>query len=643
MKLASSRPVAALLAVLLGSPSPVPAQSTCTPGHHPSLSWQWVRSRLNLSRDGLLVGFVQWDWYQNEYKPRIWNQLGSSMNLGVAGQLPYVTPDGDQVLWKDWISNVSYFYYGPIMLYDVPSGTSTAIYSSPFGNEYLWFVRISDDGSFLDISDRTPSGTVNELYRVDLVTGQHTLLSADSNGNPANQSCGSEGMSDDGLLITLSSRASNLVPGDTNGFNDIFLRDLTAQQTTRISLGPGGVEGNGDSRGGDMSSDGRFVVFTSWASNLVPGDTNGKSDVFIRDLSTGENHLASRPTTGGVSTPRPEGYSISDDGRFVVYRTTWQGSQLEEVYLHDRVKQSTVPVSDGSLQSVGVPALSGDAQMTVYPGSDLVNANEALRTWSGCDPGEPLVYCTSKTNSQGCAASIGFTGTPAPPPERASRSRPRTSSATSSGCSSTERAEPAPCPSAGPAASSASCRRSGTRRSRARVATRRPTTAPGPSGSTSTPTSRAEGPRSRGRSGRVGPVLEPRPRLGDDAAHDRRGGVRDRALSSRRSGSLAAALGGPGGDLGLQLQPELLVLGAGQDVDRLLDRGEALELDLELVVAREQRDHLVPVPDEAAVDVDVGEGGVGLGVDLDVHAAGPGRLAGGLGALAGQEKQRAER
>ena len=82
------------------------------------------------------------------------------------------------------------------------------------------------------------------------------------------------------------------MPGDTNGSPDVFVRDRQTGTTQRVSVGPGGVQGNGDSsQRPSISADGRFVAFSSDASNLVPGDTNGVDDVFVRDRQTG--------TTGG--------------------------------------------------------------------------------------------------------------------------------------------------------------------------------------------------------------------------------------------------------------------------------------------------------------------------------------------------------
>jgi Tol biopolymer transport system component len=92
------------------------------------------------------------------------------------------------------------------------------------------------------------------------------------------------GLSADGRFVAFSSEASNLVPGDTNDAGDVFVHDRRTGTTARVSLGSGGVQGNGRSDSPTLSADGRFVAFSSWASNLVPGDTNDAGDVFVRTL-----------------------------------------------------------------------------------------------------------------------------------------------------------------------------------------------------------------------------------------------------------------------------------------------------------------------------------------------------------------------
>jgi Tol biopolymer transport system component len=116
----------------------------------------------------------------------------------------------------------------------------------------------------------------------DRLTGQTTRVSVASDGtqgNDASWACPS--ISADGRYVAFSSWASNLVPGDTNGVRDIFVHDRVTGQTTRVSVASDGTEGNGHSDLPSISADGRYVAFASEASNLVPGDTNRWADIFV--------------------------------------------------------------------------------------------------------------------------------------------------------------------------------------------------------------------------------------------------------------------------------------------------------------------------------------------------------------------------
>jgi Tol biopolymer transport system component len=117
--------------------------------------------------------------------------------------------------------------------------------------------------------------------------GTTARVSLGPNGVQGNSYSRQPALSADGRFVAFSSYASNLVPGDTNDEEDVFVRDRRTGKTERVSLGPNGIQGNGDSGGiytPALSTDGRFVAFDSEASNLVPGDTNNWQDVFVRTL-----------------------------------------------------------------------------------------------------------------------------------------------------------------------------------------------------------------------------------------------------------------------------------------------------------------------------------------------------------------------
>lgn len=124
-------------------------------------------------------------------------------------------------------------------------------------------------------------------------------------------------LSQDARFVAFHSAAANLVPNDTNGVNDVFVRDRLAGVTTRVSQGAGGVQSNGGSQVARITPDGRFVAFQSSGSNLVANDTNGVPDIFVHDRLTGVTSIASLGSSGQQATATSSHCSISDDGRFV--------------------------------------------------------------------------------------------------------------------------------------------------------------------------------------------------------------------------------------------------------------------------------------------------------------------------------------
>ena len=112
-------------------------------------------------------------------------------------------------------------------------------------------------------------------------TERVSVSSAEVQGNDLS---GDASISDDGLLVVFSSDATNLVTGDTNGERDVFVRDRAADTTERVSVSDSEQQSDDRSSNGAVSGDGTKVAFASDATNLVSGDTNGGSDVFLRDL-----------------------------------------------------------------------------------------------------------------------------------------------------------------------------------------------------------------------------------------------------------------------------------------------------------------------------------------------------------------------
>ncbi len=126
-----------------------------------------------------------------------------------------------------------------------------------------------------------------QIYVHDRQTGTRRLASAASDGSMANDWSFAPSLSDDGQTVAFYTYATNLAGGDTNGRTDVYVRDLKAGTTTRVSAGPKDVEGDGSAGIPSISGNGRYVTFESSSGNIVGDDTNRRSDIFVHDRTPG--------------------------------------------------------------------------------------------------------------------------------------------------------------------------------------------------------------------------------------------------------------------------------------------------------------------------------------------------------------------
>ncbi len=186
----------------------------------------------------------------------------------------------------------------------------------------------------------------NLLSQITTTVSRRNGLTALGNGPSFNPS-----VSHNGGFIAFESIATNLTASDTNGVKDIFVRSLNSLATEMVSVSTAGVQGNADSIHAHISGDGLFVAFESQANNLVLGDTNGKPDIFVRDLTLNTTERVSVLTGGGEVNDGSRNPAISKDGRFVVFqsRATNLGAGVgtTHIYLHDRQTTTTTRLSRG--------------------------------------------------------------------------------------------------------------------------------------------------------------------------------------------------------------------------------------------------------------------------------------------------------
>lgn len=220
---------------------------------------------------------------------------------------------------------------GDVFLHDRQTGITTRVSvdsSGIQGNGYSFNSPISADGCFVAFtSDATnlvagDSNAEPDVFVHDRQTGTTTRVSIDSAGRQGSGWCCDEAsVSADGRFVAFTSDAPNLVPGDTNATRDVFVHDRQTGATTRVSIDSNGAEGNS---GGDLpsiSADGRLVALKSWSDNLVPGDTNGQSDVFVHDRQTGITTRVSVSSNGVEGNQNSDQPSMSADGSVVAFDT----------------------------------------------------------------------------------------------------------------------------------------------------------------------------------------------------------------------------------------------------------------------------------------------------------------------------------
>ncbi|MEU4690520.1 hypothetical protein [Actinoplanes sp. NPDC023714] len=241
--------------------------------------------------------------------------------------------------------------------------------------------------AFVSLASNLVAGDTNDnadIFVRDRQAGTTTRVSVSSTGTQANQGSNAPAISGGGEHVSFTSDADNLVPGDTNAGHDVFVRALTSGTTERVSVATGGAQSNSlTSSRSSMSDDGRYVGFASTATNLVPSDTNGAADVFVRDRQAGTTERVSLSTGGAQGDADSSGPSLSDDGRYVAFPSSAANlvasdtNAFTDVFVRDRQAGTTVRVSLAasgaeSNGDSGPAFISGNGQIAGF-GSDASN------------------------------------------------------------------------------------------------------------------------------------------------------------------------------------------------------------------------------------------------------------------------------
>lgn len=209
--------------------------------------------------------------------------------------------------------------------------------------------------AFVSAAQMDPGDTNGtwDVFVRDRLSGTTERVSVSSSGAQGNGVSGlyAIGLTPDARFVVFDSSASNLVAGDTNGFRDVFVRDRVAATTERISVSGSGLQGNAACFHSAITPDGRYVAFESLSSNLVAGDVNGSPDVFVHDRVAGATEIVSIATSGAQGDGYSETPAISSDGRFVAFDSVattlvpGDSNGRADVFLRDRLLGVTTLVS----------------------------------------------------------------------------------------------------------------------------------------------------------------------------------------------------------------------------------------------------------------------------------------------------------
>jgi Tol biopolymer transport system component len=250
----------------------------------------------------------------------------------------------------------------------------------------------------------------DDIYVHDTVTATTTRVSLDSAGVEGNGFSSEPSISGDGRYVAFQSAASNLVAGDNNGSDDIYVHDTVTATTTRVSVDSAGTEGNSSSSEPSISRDGRYVVFTSVANNLVAGDTNGWGDIYVHDTVTATTTRVSVDSAGVEVSGANSEPSISGDGRYVAFRSA-ASNLVRGIPTAGMISMFTTPsprrpseyrwTAPGSREIISAPSPASAGMGVMW------RFNRLPATWWR---GIPTAVVTSFARPTGPSSLSGFTG-----------------------------------------------------------------------------------------------------------------------------------------------------------------------------------------------------------------------------------------
>ncbi len=356
---------------------------------------------------------------------------GSEANAHSGGQV--ITPDGRYIVYVTGASNLSPLDTQAdnldIYLRDRQTGDTELVSLAEDGTRPYIFESlnpsVSDDGRYIAFESRAQlvaddTNYDSDVYVRDRLTGTTVRISTPPGGGNADSYSYirlGHGISGDGRYIAFESGSTDLVAGDTNGWADVFIHDQTTGTTTLLSVAADGSQGNSVSATAAISGDGSRVAFFSVASNLIPGDTNGIQDVFVRDWPSGGLELVNVTEGGGQFSVNTAAPSLSRDGSVIAYiaapGTPYGGSDgFTDILVNAAVNCAPTATTPGSPTSVTAGA--GDGQASVSWAAPASDGGSPITSYTVTSSPDGLIATTAGATSAtvtGLSNGTGYTFT----------------------------------------------------------------------------------------------------------------------------------------------------------------------------------------------------------------------------------------
>jgi len=386
-----------------------------TNAYVPMLSFELIHD-LSMSPDGRFVAYVAdssptnaiylWD-AQTGTNTLVSVSLDNSTPADGICDSPVISSNGQFVAFISTATNlVTNTLAGDCHVYirDLPAGATQLLDADTngigVGVDSTAVPAISAYGRFVvfDSANLLPDNRhlVHDVFVRNVTTARTVLVSASNPDLLSQTPDGISGftsfsISSNGQFVAFYSDADDLVPNDTNGQCDVFMRDLVAGTNILVSVNTNGVSGDGVSFDPAISADGRYVAFTSSADDLVPGDTDDAQDVFIRDLQNETTALVS-VSTNGIDPGNGDSFSpqISADGRYVLFHSKASnlaagsfGSGIENLFFRDLQTGTTYALTSATIGTgVYSASMTPDGQSVAFIGTAVASSGTQLYVWN---------------------------------------------------------------------------------------------------------------------------------------------------------------------------------------------------------------------------------------------------------------------